>query len=111
VNGRTRRVNLLDGEVDDHPPVDLATVRMRKVPPAAPVIGPVEMNVPIPKPMGRYLNPIATAAMRLQPGQSFHVTGSTLKTCYASAATARKRTGAKFATRVDGDGIRIWRTA
>jgi hypothetical protein len=101
----------------DVEPADLARVRFAEqqelAAMAAPVIGPIEKNVPMPNQGGRRTNPVTLALLEMQVGDSRFVRGIKRPQAHGYASAARERLGksAKFATRAMPDGVRIWREA
>jgi hypothetical protein len=106
----TRRVNLLDGQVDAQPSVDLATVRMTRAPAPAAVIGPVETGIPVPPKPGRQASEVCQVITELKPGQSRFFQRVDAKRLYGYVKRAREKGfGEEYAVRAIDDGHRVWR--
>ena len=69
----------------------------------------IEDNVPMPPVVGR--TGINDALSQMQPGQSLRIEGTKQSNTQASISYARRKTGFKFSTRKEADGVSIWRTA
>lgn len=89
--------------------VDLASVRLRNVK-SEPVIGDVEVNVPIPPKPGKQASDIAKSVQSLKVGQSRLYRNVEAKRLYGHCKVAREKvSGAEYTVRMMDDGVRVWR--
>jgi len=70
----------------------------------------IEKDVPLPEAYQGGRKTIYPYAS-MEVGDSFFVPNTTQRQISGSVQTYQKLHGVKFATRKDGDGVRIWRTA
>lgn len=59
--------------------------------------------------MDQYTVTVADRIRFIPPGKSALITGSTLATVRSTGTRVSRKTGAKFVSRPEGDGVRIWR--
>jgi hypothetical protein len=100
------------GTILTKPAVDLASVRLTRSPPPEPMIGAVEVGIPVPKKPGREASEVAAAVYALQAGQSRLFRNVDAKRLYGYAKMAKQKgLGTEYAIRTVEDGIRVWRLA
>lgn len=99
------------GDLGGTPALEAATARTRRVE-AEPVIGPVEVGIPVPPKPGRAPSDVCDAVAALQPGQSRLFANVDPKRLYGYAKRARQRgRGSEYAVRAVEGGHRVWRVA
>ena len=67
----------------------------------------IESGIPAPTSTRRAKYPWRAMSV----GDSFFVVGKLCSSMSATAANAGQRTGFRFVTRAEGDGVRVWRVA
>lgn len=111
---RTATSPRLYGEQLDKGPVDLATVPMKAVRRSVdePVIGEIEIGLPVPPKPGRSASALYQAVAELKAGQSRLFENVEPKKLYGHARRAKEQgAGSEYAVRATDNGCRVWRLA